>query len=460
MAKNCGVTSTLGRAPGRRLRVGRAPGNIPVGAAALALVVLALNSACFFRKHKVEVPQTRSPIRIALLPGNVPAGSDELQWLATATPLLMAQATEDSPDIEVVPLWESMPITIETVGESRTITEENAAYVASRLSARWATLCSVSPDKAGAALLLDFIPAKPTLVPFRYEKKVAVSGLNSSFREAFNQFLRYLVAEPLAEKKLPDPASLRPVAEAFNREYGWSVAAEPGKSEAVVIGFARSNQAIAELIFNPNLYPGIGARPAAKPAPQAAPAPTSAPPGPAAAAASEPPPRVSAAQASSPPAAQAASAPERNLEQDEDVFVPPPKSFTQRISLTTRPAPAPPPSPSPPARARDSGRNEGSGPVANKTSPPPLPDGFQVQVVATRSRAQAEGLAEKLKKTGLSPRVEPIEMRDKGMWFRVRLHGFKSRGTATAAGDKLVAEGLIAQYWIARSTTAPTTPQQ
>lgn len=457
MAKNCGKLSTLGRAPERCLRVRRPPGKYPVAAASLALVVLALNSACFFRKHKVEVPQARSPIRIALLPANVPTDNGDLQWIATATPLLMAQATDDSRDLDIVPLWESIPITKETLGDSRTITEENAAYIASRLTARWATLCTISPDKAGVALVLDFIPSKATLVPFRYEKKGPTSELNTYFREAFNQFLRYLVAEPLKERKLPDTASLRPVAEAVNREYGWSVAAEPGKSEAIVTGFARANQGVAALIFNPNLYPGIGAKPAAKPAPQAAPAPASAPPGPAAAPASAQPPGTASAPASPVPALQSAAAAQPVVEPDEDVVVPPPRTFTQEIGSLPQAAPDPPVE----FTATGGGRaSKEAAPAANTASPPPIAGDYELQVFATKGKARAEDMSEKLRKLGLTPRVETAEMQDKGTWFRIRLCGFKSRKAAMAAGDKLVADGLIEQYWIARSTTPPPAPKQ
>jgi hypothetical protein len=173
----------------------------------------------------------------------------------------MAEAVKNSPDLEIVPLWESLPIVIEALGSSRTITIENAAYVASRLSARWATQGGVTPDESGVSMLIDFIPSKATVVAFRYEKKGRQASVGDYVREACQQFLRYLVAQPLDDNaRMPQPEAVRQVAEAIDREYGWFVPAEPGKSDQVVSALLQSDKQLAGLLFNPNLYPAIQRR--------------------------------------------------------------------------------------------------------------------------------------------------------------------------------------------------------
>ena len=443
MAKNRGMLSTVVRARDRCCRTRSSSRHLRVRAC-LALVLVVLAAGCG-KKEKIEVPQARGPVRVVLLPANVRSESADFQWVAMGVPMLMAEAAGESPDLEIVPLWESMPIAKETAGDTRIITEENAAYIASRLTARWATLCNVDPDKAGVSLLLDFIPSKPTLVPFRYEKKGPAGELGTYFQEAFDQFLRYLVAAPLKPQKLTDQASLKALAEAVNREYGWSVPAEPGKSEEAAAGFARSHKTVAALIFNPNLYPVVGTRPAPKPAPEATPAPrpaaSPAPQSPGAAATPQPVPQ---------PAAQAQAA-QPILEPDDDIVVPPPKSFTQRLVLSPEPTPEtvpqkPEPVPERPsaAAARD------PAPAPNKASPPRRAGEFLLQVFATRGKAEAETMAEKLRKAGWNPRIEAVEVPEKGIWHRIRLEGFESRQAAVEAGDKLVEDGLIKDYWITR----------
>jgi hypothetical protein len=48
----------------------------------------------------------------------------------------------------------------------------------------------------------------------------------------------------------------------------------------------------------------------------------------------------------------------------------------------------------------------------------------------------------------LEPAIEEVDLKDKGIWFRIRLSGFASRGAASAAGQKLVDEGAIKEFWI------------
>jgi hypothetical protein len=109
-------------------------------------------------------------------------------------------------------------------------------------------------------MMVDFIPAKSNQVPFRYQKNTSIDSLGSGFPEAFRQFLRYLVARPLqpAKGSLPNMTSMKTLAEALDREYGWFVDAEPGKAQDVVADLARSDESLARLLFNPSLYPVLG----------------------------------------------------------------------------------------------------------------------------------------------------------------------------------------------------------
>jgi cell division septation protein DedD len=358
----------------------------------------------------------------------------------------MAECAEKSPDLEIVPLWESLPIAVEALGASRAITPEVAAYVASRLTARWASQGDITPSKAGITLLVDFIPARPTLVPFRYENDGPVTSLGNHFREAFEQFLRYLVARPLGKDvRTPDPASIREIAEALDREYGWFSSAEPGKANTVVASLLRTDKQLAGLLFNPNLYPGLEtSKPANSPASPAKP--------PAAAPTTPPPANPPAPPPTSPPQHQ-----EPRADRDpvaavnppvvEDAFVlPPPKSFTQRLDNPTIPPAseekatqtAPNPTPSPEKRPA---------PAMNKASPVRSP-GVRVQVFASRSKEEADTFLKKLQKAGTTPEIETVDLNEKGIWYRIRLRGYESRDAALAAAEKLRTEGLIRDYWI------------
>jgi hypothetical protein len=76
--------------------------------ALIAISVLAVwlaQSACFFKKSKVE-PVTISPTRLVLMPFNVPAGDNDLRWAALAAPILMAKESERAEAIELVPFWQ------------------------------------------------------------------------------------------------------------------------------------------------------------------------------------------------------------------------------------------------------------------------------------------------------------------------------------------------------------------
>ena len=74
---------------------------------------------------------------------------------------------------------------------------------------------------------------------------------------AFIQFLRYLSAGSLKPVKGEESSmiSIKPLAEALDREYGWFVSADPGKSQEIVADLALKDTRLARLLFNPSLYP-------------------------------------------------------------------------------------------------------------------------------------------------------------------------------------------------------------
>lgn len=229
-------------------------------AAASAILILLLQPACLFKKGKSKpaVPTTSS-MRMVLLPFNLPAGGEDLRWAVLAAPIMMAKISLRSKDIEVVPIWETMPTAIEAAGVSRSITPESATSVGTWLTAKWAIMGEISPDKKGVSIIVDFIPAKSSLVAFRYFQKGKIDAAGYGFNQAYQQFLHYSMAAPLAEGegKHQGLTSLKDLAEALDREYGWFVNAEPGKAQQIVSDLARSDDRLARLLFNPALYPAI-----------------------------------------------------------------------------------------------------------------------------------------------------------------------------------------------------------
>ncbi len=473
-------------------------------AAVLTGLTLLLQPACLFKKHKAAAPPVPpASVRIVYLPLNISGENTDLRWLSLAVPAMMAKVSESAPDLETVPLWEAMPVAVEAAGNSRSFTPETAAYVASRLSAKWATEGDLRPAKGGVQVTVDFIPARTTLVPFRYESQASIDSLGNHFADAFDQFLRYLVVRPMIKGANTNInlKSLRQVVDALDREYGWFVTANPGKSDKVVADLSHSDGRLARLLFNPGLYPGMAAEPSASPKVSRPAASTDvekgnarpAPPGPSAqsrapAASPEasrysegsrsPAPRAENADARNPEPAKTESplppqppvAPSRPVSQS--TFVPPPpRSFSQRlesalpaiavtppVAMSRRPKTKGTTFPSSAAGARQSitvqtGSSTGSKrtlPAMNKASPEPRGADFKVQIGAERSKAVADTIAGRLAKDGLASEVVMADLKEKGIWYRIRLHGYDSRTAAEAAGKKLLAEKVIEQYWVVR----------
>lgn len=224
---------------------------------ALALLIAFLNSACLFRKNKSAVMPS-APVRIAFLPFNTPAGNNDLRWASMAMPIMMAQMTKNSQGLEVVPLWETMQFALESVGSSRFVSDQAGAYVANWVSAKWSVMGGLTQEKKDeVSLLVDFIPSRDTSLPFRYVKSVKMDSIDLNVRKSFTQFLGYISARPLEreEKKRTRLVSLRQLAEALDREYGWTVPAERGKAEEIVTNLAKSDMQLARYLFDPSVYP-------------------------------------------------------------------------------------------------------------------------------------------------------------------------------------------------------------
>ncbi len=443
---------------------------------AIILVFIALTQpACFlhflrphipFHKKKAAAPAAPSApsVRIMLLPLNIPPENTDLRWVSLAAPIVMAKTIEGSPSLEAAPLWEGMPVAIESLGATRAITTEVAAYVASRVSAKWATEGELSAGKGGVEMLLDFIPAKTTMVAYRYEKEVQVNSMGAHFHEAFNQFLTYLVAPqmPKSEGKVIDANSVKELAEALDREYGWYVPAEPGKAGKLVADLVRTDIKLARLLFNPTLYPGLGTTPAParplelkpiippppeQPAPDQTP-PKATPPTPGA------PPQVEVGSVTQPPPA---SSPPEVMQPPPP---PPPRRFSQNLGsglpqVSRQPIQSYPPQPS-----ANPGLASSASSKPSRLSPP-APQGraataapkepqkeFRVQVFSTPNKDAAEAKASQLRKEGLRPEIEEADLKNRGIWYRIRLAGYGSREEAKEAAEKIVTSGIVQQYWL------------
>jgi len=173
-----------------------------------------------------------------------------------AMPIMMAKISQRAPALDPVPLWESMPTALEAAGNSRSFTPESAAYVATWLTAKWAAMGEFTPVQKDYSLMVDFIPAKSTLIAFRYIKTGTADSVEPNLNRSIEQFLGYLVASPIqtAKAKAQGMTSLKKLAEAIDREYGWSVEAEPGKAQEIAASLAQSDARLARFLFNPTLY--------------------------------------------------------------------------------------------------------------------------------------------------------------------------------------------------------------
>jgi hypothetical protein len=222
-------------------------------------ISIALFQFAYSMRDKVSLSPTTTT-RVAFLPFNVSENNKDLRWTAMAAPIVMAQASRKIKDFEVIPLWQTMPLALQTAGNSRILTQESAVSIASWLSARWAAYGEFRPAQNGATMVIDFIPSKENMIPFRYSRTGKLDGLGSGAHKAFEQFTRYIMTGYMLEPekgKAKDFASLRSLAEALDREYGWTMEADPGKAQGIVADLIQTDEQLAHYLFSPTLYPAL-----------------------------------------------------------------------------------------------------------------------------------------------------------------------------------------------------------
>ena len=88
-----------------------------------------------------------------------------------------------------------------------------------------------------------------------------LDSLTPHFREAFEQFLRYMVARPLQSKgrvgKPMEPNQLKNFRPLWIESMAGSGRPIPVKQRAEAEKLARSDSRLARLLFSPTVYPGV-----------------------------------------------------------------------------------------------------------------------------------------------------------------------------------------------------------
>ena len=196
-----------------------------------------------------------------------------LQSLSIASAVAVTNVLHSIPGIEPVPMWQALLSVSSMIGDSRWVSPSRAAELANVLSVGWAMTGEISPGSEGYLLVLDFIPAKSSIIPFRYERSLRPELLNQRLNETLEQFLRY-AQHPAPQlktvKSAEDWSELFKLAEAIDREYGWFSPPAPGKAQAAFTSLFAHDPRLARLLFNPDLYvvateaaPGEASKPAA-----------------------------------------------------------------------------------------------------------------------------------------------------------------------------------------------------
>ena len=234
--------------------------------AALVVLTAATQSSCS-KKVKVIVEDT-GPVRIVVLPfsvSSVKAGeAKDLQWAAMAAPALLAKASRRLPDIEVVPFWEMMPVAISSAGAVRSFTDESAATLANWVSAQWTIMGEIRKTGTSSySVVVDFIPAKSTTVPFRYIKTRRMENIGTNFYLGLRQWLRYVTGKQILLLPIREPGlqKMRSLGEALDKEYGWLVTAEPGNAQHAIDEMFMEDEDWTKLMFSPTMYPSLAKLP-------------------------------------------------------------------------------------------------------------------------------------------------------------------------------------------------------
>jgi hypothetical protein len=224
--------------------------------AALAVFIALFHTGCG-KKANVTLESTTG-VKLALLPFNVSEKDKDIRWTSMLAPILMAKVSKQTKNFELIPLWQSMPVALQKAGRSRIFTPDSVADACIWLSAKWTAYGEFKSSKRGITMTIDFIPNKDNMFAFRYMRTGKVNWLESGVYQAIEQFMRYLSVRPLeADKSLKDLSGYRNLAEALDREYGWSVDAEPGKAQEVVKFLIKTDPQLARFLFSPTLYPEL-----------------------------------------------------------------------------------------------------------------------------------------------------------------------------------------------------------
>jgi len=229
--------------------------------AASVAFVAAAQTAC---SKNVKVGMENSgPVRVVVLPFMITSekagGEKELQWTALASTALLIKASRRLPDIEVVPLWEVMPVAISAAGASRSFTDEIAAAIANWMSAQWTIMGEIrrTGSSSSYTVVVDFIPAASSTIPYRHIKKRRMENIGTNFYNGLRQWLRYVTAKqlPLMQIREPGLQAMRPLGEALDKEYGWFETAVPGTSQALIEELEQVDKDWIQLLFSPTMYP-------------------------------------------------------------------------------------------------------------------------------------------------------------------------------------------------------------
>jgi hypothetical protein len=250
--------------------------------AALAVLIASFHFGC--AKKSIVSRSSTTNIKIALMPFNVPENNKDLRWTAMVAPILIAKTSRQAQGLELIPFWQSMPVAIEKAGRSRSLTSAAVSEASVWLSAKWtiygefappsmkrgskknakrsaSAIEKYDPAKNGIYMIIDFMPNKDNIIPFRYMKSGRMDWVESGVHQSLEQFLRYLSGHPLEpERGLRDLTVYRNLAEALDREYGWFVDAEPGKAKEAVANLIQTDPQLARFLFNPTLYPALSGK--------------------------------------------------------------------------------------------------------------------------------------------------------------------------------------------------------
>lgn len=138
---------------------------------------------------------------------------------------------------------------------------------------------------------------------------------------------------------------------------------------------------------------------------------------------------------------------------DPPVAVKPPEVINNKpIEPTPPPRPAPvitPPEPSPQIAAiqpRNYPTQPAPPPVVPPTTPPPAKERLFLQAGSFRKSDEAENLKARLALLGLFATIQPIDLAERGMWYRVRVGPFNNRTDVDRANASLKENGIEAQF--------------